>query len=73
MSGDHLADESEDFGPLTRRQAENIADLAARRTADKLYAELGRNVVSKALYVGGATMLALAAWVNDWFHLSPKK
>ena len=73
MHGDRLAEEHEDYGPLTKKQAENIADLAARRTADRLYAELGRNVVSKALYVGGATLLALAAWVNDWFHLNPKK
>lgn len=63
----------EDYGPLTLRQAENIADLAARRSADKLYAEIGRNVVSKALFICGSVMFGLAAWVNDWFHLNPKK
>lgn len=65
MSGERLAEEDHDYGPLTRRQAENIADLAARRTADRLYSEIGRNVVSKALFILGAGVLALAVYLSD--------
>ena len=72
MYGNRIDEDSEDYGPLTRQQAENIADLAARRTANKLYAEIGKNVVSKALFIIGSTLLALAAWVNGWIGGSPK-
>ena len=72
-TSEDFQDAPTDYGPLTQRQAENIADLAARRAQERMYAEIGRNVVSKALLIGGSIMFALAAWVNDWFHLNPKK
>lgn len=63
---------STDYGPLTQRQAENIADLAARRAQERMYAEIGRNVVSKTLLVCGSALIAIAAWVNGWFGSMPK-
>ena len=64
--------EGTDYGPLTQRQAENIADLAAKRAQQRMYAEIGRNVVSKALLVGGTCLVAAAAWVNGWLGGAPK-
>lgn len=64
--------DAEDYGPLTRRQAENIADLAAKRAEERMYAEIGRNVVRKALFLAGAAGSLLLAWVNGWFHVGPK-
>ena len=61
-----------DYGPLTQRQAENIADLAARRAQERIYAEIGRSVVAKTLYTIGALTAVGAAWLSGWFHLGPK-
>lgn len=61
-----------DYGPLSQRQAENIADLAAHRAEQRMYAQIGRNVVRKALYVLGAAVTAIGAWLMDWIHIGPK-
>lgn len=66
-------DASTDYGPLTQRQAENIADLAARRAQERMYAELGRSVVRKTIYVFGASAAALIAWLTDLIHFGPPK
>ncbi len=52
-----------DFGPLTRRQAENVADFAIRRYEGRQYEKLGRAVASKVLYLVGALSLLV------WSHL----
>ena len=65
-------DASTDYGPLSQRQAENIADLAARRAQERLYAEIGRNVVLKTLYMLGAAAAFIGAWVTGVFHFGPK-
>ncbi len=65
-------DADNDYGPLTQRQAENIADLSARRAAERLYAEIGRSVVTKVLWGLGAAGAFLAAWLSGWFHFGPK-
>lgn len=66
-------DASTDYGPLTQRQAENIADLAARRAQDRMYAELGRSVVRKTLFVLGAGVVALSSWLGGLVHFGPKQ
>jgi len=63
---------NEDYGPLTQRQAENIADLAAKRAEERLYAQIGRSLVRKALYFLGAAGSFLAAWLMDWIQIGPK-
>lgn len=68
---EEFKDASTDYGPLSQRQAENIADLAARRAQERMYAELGRNVVRKTLFVLGAGMAALLAYLSDWIHFGP--
>lgn len=71
-SSEEFQDASTDYGPLTQRQAENIADLAARRAQERLYAEIGRSVVTKALFALGAAGAVISAWVAGWFHVGPK-
>lgn len=71
-SGD-FQDASTDYGPLTPRQAENVADLAARRAQERLYAEVGRNVISKTLFWIGTGVIALGAWLSGWIHVGPPK
>ena len=66
-------DASTDYGPLTQQQAENIADLAARRAYERMFAEIGRGVLSKTLLALGAGGLTLGAWLSGWFHLGPPK
>jgi hypothetical protein len=72
-SSEEYQDASTDYGPLTQRQAENIADLAARRAQERMYAEIGRSVVAKALYTIGAACIAAAAWLNGWFSIGHAK
>jgi hypothetical protein len=61
-----------DFGPLTHRQAENIADLASERAEERMYAKIGRNVVKKALFYGGLAVAAVASWASGYIHFGPK-
>jgi hypothetical protein len=61
-----------DFGPLTQRQAENIADLASERAEERMYAKLGRSVVKKTLYLLGAGAAFAATWASDLIHFGPK-
>ena len=65
-------DDATDYGPLTQRQAENVADLAARRAEERVYARIGRSVVTKAIYTLGAGAAFLGAWMSGWFHVGPK-
>lgn len=62
---------TDDYGPLTRQQAENLADFAAERAEARIYAAVGRSVVRKVFFVVGVGGAALAAWVNGWFVKGP--
>lgn len=57
--GDHDPD---DFGPLTRRQAENLAHFTIRLSESLQYEKLGRAVAAKALLLVG--VLGLALWTT---------
>ncbi len=70
---EEFQDASTDYGPLTQRQAENIADLAARRAQERMYAEVGRSVVTRFIYAIGAGLCALAAYLSGWIHISAPK
>ncbi len=61
-----------DYGPLTDQQAQNVADLAARRAEERLYTAVGRSVVKKILWVAGTAIAALAAWLSGLIHFGPK-
>lgn len=58
-AGDH---DPEDFGPLTRRQAENLANFAIRQAESRQYEKLGRAVAAKILYLLGAACVALGVY-----------
>lgn len=66
-------DVSTDYGPLTQRQAENIADLGAKRAEERMYAQLGRSVVKKAIYVLGAASVFFLTWLSGVVHIDLTK
>lgn len=49
---------------LTEEQLNEIAERAADRALEKVYANIGKSVVHKILWVAGAAALALAAWMK---------
>lgn len=49
---------------LTNAEFEAIATRAAEIVEQRMYAAVGRGVVSKALYVLGAGTIALASWLH---------
>jgi len=52
-------------GPeLTEEQIEAIAERAANKALEKVYAQIGRSVVHKILFWLGAGALALAAYLK---------
>ncbi len=71
-TSEEFQDASTDYGPLSQRQAENVADLAARRAEERVYARIGRSVVTKVIYGVGAAGGFIAAWASGWFHFGPK-
>jgi hypothetical protein len=49
---------------LTEEQIDAIAERAAERALEKVYTHIGRSVVSKLLWMVGACVLALSAWLH---------
>lgn len=50
--------------PLTEEQLDAIAERAADRALEKVYAQIGKSVVTKLLWLVGASALALAAYLK---------
>lgn len=73
MANEGFEEYDDDYGPLTQKQAENIADFASRRAREHMYADLGRSLVRKILYVLGAGFVALGSWLTGWVHIGPPK
>ena len=49
---------------LSDEEFEKIATRAADIAQERFYAEIGKSVVKKALYVIGAGVVALVAWLG---------
>jgi hypothetical protein len=49
-------------GPLSDEQIELIAERAAEKALEKVYASVGKSVVHKILWLVGAAALAAAAY-----------
>ena len=49
-------------GPLSDEQIELIAERAAEKALEKVYASVGKSVVHKILWMVGAAALAAAAY-----------
>jgi hypothetical protein len=65
MEEEHNGSEAHsDFGPLSQRQAENIANLAVRLAQERMYAEIGRSVVKKILWLLGAASAGAYLYFN---------
>lgn len=52
-----------DDHPLTDAQIDNIAEKAARRALQIVYAEIGQNVLRKLAWLTGVVVIGLALWL----------
>lgn len=50
--------------PLSDEQMEAIAERAAEKALQKVYAEVGRNLVHKLLWFIGVAAIGLLMWMN---------
>lgn len=48
-----------DEHPLTEAQIEHIADKAAEKALQKIYAEVGQSVLKRAAWIAGVLILSL--------------
>ena len=48
--------------PLTEEQIEAIAERAANKALEKVYAQIGKSVIHKFLWLVGAASLAILAY-----------
>lgn len=54
--------------PLTERDMERIAELAADRALEKVYGQIGKSMVTRVLWLAGAAALGFAAakgWIGN--------
>jgi hypothetical protein len=51
--------------PLTDEQIEAIAERAAEVALNKVYTEVGKNVLKKLAWLTGAAVLGLAMWLSS--------
>lgn len=51
--------------PLTERDMERIAELAADRALEKVYGQIGKSMVTRVLWLAGAAALG-AAVAKGW-------
>ena len=54
---------------ISEGEMEAIAERAADRALAKVYESIGRSIVKKALWIIGAGVLALLAWLGGKGHL----
>jgi hypothetical protein len=52
--------------PLTESDIERIAERAADRALEKVYSQVGRSVVTRALWIAGLLALGFAAAKGWW-------
>ena len=50
---------------LTEHDIDHIAEKAADKALEKVYSEIGKNVVKKMLWVLGAGTIAVLIWLNS--------
>lgn len=54
---------NEDF-KLSEDQIDAIAERAAEKALEKVYTQIGKSIVQKALWIIGAGCLSLFAWLK---------
>lgn len=57
------------MSPLTDEQIDDIADRAAKRALEMVYAEVGRSVLKKAAWLVGVVVVGLFIWLAGKGHL----
>lgn len=57
---------------LTEEQIDHIADRAAKRALDIVYAEVGKSVLRKLAWIAGVVTLGLLMWLAGAGHVSLK-
>lgn len=53
----------EPFGGLTDSEIDAIAERAAKKALQSVYAEVGQSVLRKLAWLAGAAVLGLALWL----------
>jgi hypothetical protein len=48
---------------LTEEQLDDIADRAVKKAFDKIYAEVGKSVVRKIIWLAGLAVVGFALWL----------
>lgn len=51
------------FGGLTDAEIDAIAERAAKKALQSVYAEVGRSVLKKIAWLAGVVVLGLAMWL----------
>lgn len=52
------------FGGLSETEIDAIADKAAYRALDKVYAEVGKSMLKKLAWIAGVAIIALFIWLS---------
>lgn len=55
--------EREPFGGLTEAEIDSIAERAADHALQKVYAEVGKNVLRRLAWLTGVAVVGLALWL----------
>jgi len=63
----HMGHHMSDKDCLTEADIERIAEEAAKRALEKVYSEVGRSIITKALWIVGAAALGFAA-ARGWLR-----
>lgn len=57
---------ADDTRPLTTKDMEAIANAAAERALEKVYGQIGKNIVTRIFWLAGVAALGFAA-AKGWF------
>lgn len=55
--------ERQPFGGLTEAEIDAIAERAAKKALEGVYADVGRSVLKKLAWLAGVVVLGLALWL----------
>lgn len=64
--------EHQPFGGMTDEEVEILVERVTKRVVESFYAEVGRNVVKKFLWLVGIVVFGLAAWLGLTGNLNDK-
>ena len=62
--GRQVGEERQPFGGLTDVEIDAIVERVTERVVENFYAEVGRNVVKKFLWLVGIVVVGLATWLG---------